>query len=148
MSYPSQSALPSTVSGIKRLAKSICRQDQIPHFQALDEVAQRCGYENYHHARRSLERAEAVSLFKHSHSIFLSAYWRDTSKKPVEAGRETLKIELPSPLLSFLLKHQCSSARNLEGFYIEYEDHIEMRSDADSQERARELLYRAAQSLQ
>jgi hypothetical protein len=148
MSYPSQSALPSTVSGIKRLAKAICRQDQIPHFQALDEVAQRCGYENYHHARRSLERAEAVSPFKHSHSIFLSAYWRDRSKKPVEAGLETLKIELPSPLLSFLLKHQCSSARNLEGFYIEYEDHIEMRSDADSQERARELLYRAALSLQ
>ncbi|MFC5694875.1 DUF5623 domain-containing protein [Pseudomonas sp. GCM10022186] len=148
MRHLPQSVLPSTLSGIKRLAKSISRQDQIPHFQALDVVAQRCGYENFHHARRTLERAEAFVPFKHSHSIFLSAYWRDASKKPVDAGLETLKIELPRPLLSFLLKHQCSSARNLEGFYIEYEDHVEMRSNADSQERARKLLYRAALTLQ
>lgn len=148
MRHLPQSVLPSTLSGFKRLAKSICRQDQIPHFQALDVVAQRCGYENYHHARRILERAEAVFPFKHSHCIFLSAYWRDASKKPVEAGLETLKIELPRPLLSFLLKHQCSSARNLEGFYIEYEDHLEMRSNVDSKLRAHEVLYRAALTLQ
>src|SRR5690606_20227695 len=70
------------------------------------------------------------------------------SKKPVEAGLETLRIELPRPLLSFLLKHQCGHARNLHGFYIEHEDHVELRSDVDSQERARELLYRAALALQ
>lgn len=148
MRHSPSSTLPSTLSGIKRLAKSISRQDQIPHFQALDVVAQRCGYENYHHARRTLERADTVYHFKQLHSIFLSAYWRDSSKKPVEAGLEILKIELPRPLLSFLLKHQCSNARNLNGFFIEYEDHIEMRSNADSQARARELLYRAALTLQ
>lgn len=148
MRHLPQSVLPSTLSGFKRLAKSICRKDQIPHSQALDVVAQRCGYENYHHARRILERAESVFPFKHSHSVFVSAYWRDTSKKPVEAGLETLEIELPRPLLSFLLKHQCSSAPNLEGFYMEYEDHLEMRSNLDSKSRARDSLYRAALTLQ
>ena len=148
MSHLSQSVLPSTIPGIKRLAKSTGRQNDIPHFPALDVVAQRCGYDSFHHARRALERSDTVVKAAVSYSIFLSAYWRDTQKKPVDAGLETLRIELPRPLTSFLKKHECGSARNLDGFFMEFEDHLEMRSNVDTQERARELLIRAALSLQ
>ncbi|QQE90096.1 DUF5623 domain-containing protein [Azotobacter chroococcum] len=143
-----QSVPPSTLPGIKRLAKSIRKQDQIPHLEALNKAAQSSGYENYHHARHVLERAMGPMPLKQSYSIYLSAYWSDMSTKPAAAGLETLRIELPKPLLSILQKHQCGSARNLEGFFIEFEDHLEMRANVDSQSRARELLYRAALTLQ
>jgi hypothetical protein len=149
MRHHSNSALPSTLSGIKRLAKAIGRQDEIPHTQALDRVAQICGYQNFHHARRALERVSANDQsLRSSFSIYLSAYWRDASTKPMTAGLETLQIELPNPLLSILQRHQCGSARNLEAFFIEFDDHLEMRPNVDSQARARELLYRAALTLQ
>ncbi|HBO4336431.1 TPA: DUF5623 domain-containing protein [Pseudomonas aeruginosa] len=149
MRHQSNSALPSSLPGLKRLAKSIGRQQEIPHFQALNQAAQNCGYQDYHHARRVLERLSAGDLSTPgSYSIYLSAYWHDTSTKPFRRGLETLKIELPSPLLAVVQKHQCGSARNLEAFYIEYEDHLEMRGNLESQVRARELLYRAALTLQ
>lgn len=138
-------ASPSTIDGIKRKAKSVGRQKQIPHLMALDVVAQQSGYESFHHARRSLQRTEDGPP---RHSIFISAYWRDTSTKPVSAGLEVLEIMLPRPLMHFLSKHQCSYARNLEGFFIEYSDHLEMRANTESQDRAKERLIRAALALQ
>lgn len=149
MRYQSNSARPSTVSGIKRMAKAIGRKDEVSHSKALDLAAQECGYESYHHARRALERLSSEDRpTQRSYSIYLSAYWRDQSKRPREAGLETLKVELRSPLWSILQKHQVGWTRNLEGYFIEYEDHLEMRGDVDSQLRARELLPRAALSLQ
>jgi hypothetical protein len=136
---------PSTIDGIKRKAKSIGRQNRIPYLMALDVVSQQSGYENFHHARRLLQRTEGGPP---RHSIFISAYWRDTSTKPASAGLEVLEIKLPRPLMQFLSKHQCSYARNLEGFFIEYSDHLEMRSNTESRERAKERLVRAALTLQ
>ena len=149
MRHHSNSALPSTLPGIKRLAKAIGKQDGIPHIQALDRAAEICGYQNYHHARRVLECMSANDQpLRSSFSIYLSAYWRDASTKPITAGLETLQIQLPKPLLSILKRHQCSSARNLEAFFMEFDDHLEMRPNVNSQARARELLYRAALTLQ
>lgn len=149
MRCPSDSARPSTVSGIKRLAKAIRRDNAVSYSTALDLAAQECGYENFHHGRRALQRLSSESpAIQRSYSIYLSIYWRDQTKQPREGGLETLKIELASPLRSILQKHQVNWARGLEGYFIEYEDHLEMRGDVDSQVRARELLYRAALSLQ
>lgn len=136
---------PSTIGGIKRKAKSVGRQKQIPYLMALDVVSQLSGYENFHHARRLLQRTDGGPQ---RHSIFISAYWRDTSTKPASAGLEVLEIKLPRPLMHFLSKHQCSYARNLEGFFIEYSDHLEMRLNTESRERAKERLIRAALALQ
>ncbi|EIU3494369.1 DUF5623 domain-containing protein [Pseudomonas aeruginosa] len=139
-----------SLKGIKRRAKALGKQQQIPHTQALNLAAQLEGYESFHHARRSIARTEA-SLPAHSrltYSIYLSAYWRDSSASPRKAGLETIKIELPRPLAEFLKRHQIHRARNLESFFLESEDHLEMRSNLDSQDRARELLQRAALTLQ
>ena len=42
---------PSTLEGIKRLAKSLKREQQIPHNKALDAAAVRAGYANFRHAQ-------------------------------------------------------------------------------------------------
>ncbi len=141
MPVQSTPARPSTLSGIKRLAKAIGRTQSISHTDALKLAAIECGFQSFHHARRALEKLGAT------YSIFLSAYWRDTTMHPKEAGLETLQIELPRPLMSIVAKHQVGWARNLDGFFMECDDHLEMRGDVGSQLRARELLNRAALTL-
>ena len=136
---------PSTLDGIKRKAKSIGRKTKIPHLAALDVSARHSGFENFHHARKAFESGQERNQL---HSIFLSAYWHDTSTKPSSAGLETLEIQLPKPLSSLLSKHQCSYAQNLQGFFVECSDHLEMRGNASSLDRAKELLIRAALALQ
>lgn len=136
---------PSTLDGIKRQAKVIGRRNQITHLAALDLSAKQSGFESFQHARKALHRGFRASQL---HSIFLSGYWRDSSIKPRSSGLEILEIKLPRPLLSFLSKHQSRFAQNLQGFFVEYSDHLEMRSTADSQARAKELLTRAALALQ
>lgn len=45
---------PSSLDGIKRLAKQLSRQKGIKHHLALDEAAKLAGYQNFKHAQRSL----------------------------------------------------------------------------------------------
>ncbi|MCW2097949.1 UNVERIFIED_ORG: hypothetical protein EDF86_1759 [Pseudomonas psychrophila] len=136
---------PSTLDGIKRKAKCIGRDTKISHLAALDVSARHSGYENFHHARKAIQSGQQEHLL---HSIFLSVYWHDTSTKAGAAGLEILEVQLPRPLSSFLSKRQCSYAQNLQGFFVEYSDHLEMRGNANSLERAKELLVRAALALQ
>lgn len=148
MEHSPQSVQPSTLAGISRLAKAIRKQDQITHLAALEIAAQRAGYQNYQHARHALNRDQAPLPSQLVHSIYLSAYWRDTSTKPRQSGLETIRIDLPRPLAEFLKRHQIHRARNLEGYFLASEDHLEMRSNLHSQEAARDFLHRAARSLQ
>ncbi|WP_409322636.1 DUF5623 domain-containing protein [Pseudomonas putida] len=134
----------STLSGIKRKAKSLRRDLKLLHHAALDASARLSGYESFLHAQRVLQREHRVPLY----STFVSVYWRDSTSKPGSSGLEILEVKLPRPLAEFLGKHQSASAQNLQGFFYEYADHLEMRSNADSQARARELMTRAALTLQ
>lgn len=137
---------PSNLDGIKRQAKRIERiNKELTHLAALDLVAKQSGYESYQHARKSLQAGLTTTL---KFSIFLSVYWRDSSTSPRSNGLEILEVKLPRPLLDFLSKRHCSYAQGLKAFFVESSDHLEMRSNADSQERAQELLRRAALSLQ
>ncbi|MDH4874416.1 hypothetical protein [Pseudomonas sp. BN515] len=45
---------PTTLVGIKRLAKTIKKAKGILHAQALDEAAKQAGYQNFRHAQRAL----------------------------------------------------------------------------------------------
>lgn len=47
---------PSTLRGIKRHAKQLKREKGLSHTDALNAAARECGYEDFHHARRSLKR--------------------------------------------------------------------------------------------
>ena len=45
---------PTTVTGIKRLAKTLKRDSAIPHHQALDDAAARAGFRDFQHARQEI----------------------------------------------------------------------------------------------
>lgn len=51
---------PSTLRGIRRKAKKLKREKNITHDEALHAVARECGFQDFHHARRSLERGLAT----------------------------------------------------------------------------------------
>lgn len=132
--------LPSTLDGIKRLARTIKRERGLPHHAALDEAARKAGYENVRHAQRVLEQTPTPSA---RHAVFLTAYWRDKGG----AGRETLRIELPVPLTQLATRAELRSGRNLHGFKLEYEDHLEQEVDAGSKVLAQGALEDAARTL-
>lgn len=50
----SNNRIPSSLEGIKRLAKKIRRQSSVPHTQALDVASRTAGFENFTHARKQL----------------------------------------------------------------------------------------------
>ena len=49
-----QAIRPTSLEGIKRLAKAIKSASGIPHHQALDEAARRANLQNFRHASRVL----------------------------------------------------------------------------------------------
>lgn len=140
--------LPKTIQGIKKRAKKIGMPGQ-KHTEALDIVAREMGYRDYRQAQHTLASSEGfLETNQTGYPVFLCAYWRDTNTTPRSAGHETLKVYLPRLMNDFVSKHQVTYARNLEGFRQEALDHLEMISNTSSQARARELLVRAALSLQ
>lgn len=130
---------PSTVDGIKRLAKTIKRERNIPHHLALDLAARKAGYQNIRHAQDQLAR-QTSALY----TAYLTAYWALRG----DAGRETLKIQLPKPMGDVVAHHQVNQAKNLRFFYLESTDHLERRIDVRSQEQAHQELFAAARTIQ
>jgi hypothetical protein len=45
---------PTTIDGIKRLARQIHKAGDIPHHEALELAAKQAGFENYRHALKRL----------------------------------------------------------------------------------------------
>ncbi|AOE83764.1 DUF5623 domain-containing protein [Pseudomonas sp. TCU-HL1] len=133
---------PSTVDGIKRLAKAIKREFGIPHTQALEEAAQKAGFQNFIHAKRAIAQTSSLSYV-----VYISAYWRDRQSTPVNAGRETMQVVLSKPLTDLVTSRQVHYCRNLKGFKLEAADHLERIQDTGSKERAVEELHRAADTL-
>ncbi|TBY68969.1 hypothetical protein E0H51_31685 [Rhizobium leguminosarum bv. viciae] len=54
---PTPKLRPSSIDGIKRLAKRIASEKPVKHTAALDEAARIAGYQTFLHAKRSLSRA-------------------------------------------------------------------------------------------
>lgn len=51
---PAEKPLPSTLEGLKKLAKRIKREDGHKHHEALEIAARRMGFTCYTHARKEL----------------------------------------------------------------------------------------------
>lgn len=147
---------PSTVDGIKQLAKKLKREHDITHTEALALASRQAGFENFVHARRRLTSSHLSAHLaavggQRVFPVFLSAHWfsshRANPKLGLRAGREILQVNLSRPLPQVVAKHRVSYARGLEGFRIEYDDHLEHLTDLPSIETARDVLIRAARSL-
>ena len=141
---------PSTVDGIKQLAKKIRRERNITHTQALEDASRQAGYENFVHAKRQLVEAGAPCNFP----VYLSVHWRAPTERNGEpeseglrAGREILRLDLNRPLPDVVAKHRVSSGRGLYKFRMEYKDHLEHLTNVQGQGGARKVLITAARSL-
>lgn len=137
---------PSTMDGIKRLAKTIKRERGIPHHAALDEAARAAGFQNIRHAQNRLAGAATPTF-----PVYLTAHWvvRGSLRgRRSTSGRETLTVHLPKPLTDVVTRHWVPLTRNLSGFRLESQDHLELKVDADSQANARRAILLAVRTLQ
>lgn len=153
---------PSSLDGLKKLAKKLKQERCIPHTEALELASRQSGYQSFVHARRSL--ADAIGgAAAASYPVFLTAHWYERRSGVINsrglnanapggaprrrAGRELLQVRLSRPLPSIVTKQRVGKARGLGTFVMEYDDHLEMHYLADSQQRARELLLLAERAL-
>lgn len=150
---------PSTVDGIKNLAKKIKREKNISHTEALDVASKQAGFETFVHARKALSAAIAQGLFP----VYLSIHWYDRRSGAINGsavndgaiggaprlhrGREVLQMNLSRPLPLVVAKHRVARARGLEAFVMEYVDHLEHPTLAESQASARGYLVKAERCL-
>lgn len=138
---------PSTIQGIKRLSKSIGRDQKVTHSKALDIAAQRAGFSSFRHAKNHLgtdsrsQTQREVAIFP----MWITAYWRD---KESRSGRETVCVSCRLPWGSVLKKSELSAARGLRGFRVDAADHLESRMDMVDQDAARREVCEAARTLQ
>ncbi|NTF17133.1 hypothetical protein G6L37_01645 [Agrobacterium rubi] len=86
--------IPTTIVGIKRLAKTISRRDAVSHMVACDRAARTAGFSNYRHAAKTLNaqiEARQTNLFASFVSLEdRSAWMKVLSHRPglyVVSGR-------------------------------------------------------------
>lgn len=134
---------PSSLAGIKRLAKSLKTERGIQHTQALDEAARCGGYQNFRHASSVLGAQESRQLSEHL--LFITAYWKDRNNG--NRGRETLTIRLSLPWADLITPTQFNNHRAFVNFRAEGPDHLARSTLTSSQSQARRLVCAAARTL-
>lgn len=137
---------PSTVLGIKRLAKSIKTQQSLQYVKALDEAAKIAGYQNFRHADAVLSGVYASPAPQPMHRLFITAYWK--ARDGAGSGRETLTITLSAPWLELISPAQLLNHRALRLFKKECIDHIVRKDVDDSQSGARSNICAAVRAFQ
>lgn len=142
----SEDIRPSTLDGIKRLAKAIKVERGVRHLQALDAAAQAAGYQNFRHAGNVLSGRPPTAPRRPRHRVYLTAYWKD--KESGGSGRETLSLELPYPWGELINPGQLENHRALVHFRAEGPDHLAREHLQRTQSEARRAVCAAARALQ
>lgn len=133
---------PSTIDGIKRLAKAIKRESGIAHHAALEEAARKAGFQNFLHATRAITRGS-----DQSYTAYVTVYWNDLRSEAPSSGRYTVEVQLTRPLSELLADGPKVGGAYLRNFRLEAPDHIEMKTDASSQVSAMQYLDQASFAL-
>lgn len=141
----SEAIRPSTLDGIKRLAKALKTERCIQHVRALDEAAQAAGFQNFRHASNALRAAPRPERPRPGHRIFLTAYWKD--REGGASGRETLTIWLSAPWGELITPLQFQNHRALVNFRAEGPDHLARVHLQRTQSEARRAVCAAARAL-
>lgn len=133
-------SMPSSLPGIKRLAKKIKAEEGTPHQISLNIAAQRSGFENYRHAYSSIKNAPSKVRM-----VYITSYWKSES----DSGRLTLGVPLNVSIAEFLSAAQVRyGTPRLVGFKLEFKDHIERIHDEANERQAREAAMEAASTMQ
>ena len=134
-----KSVRPSTIDGIKSLAKSLKRDNGIKHSEALDCAARAAGFSNFIHANRELGD-------RPRHFLWITARWFDHATK--ERGQETLKVAFDRPYAELVSPSQARNDRYLGNVRAEAPDHLVILSMSESIELARRHVCEVARTLQ
>lgn len=134
---------PTTLGGIKRLAKQIKKTDGVKYSDALERAAKVAGCENYPHAQRTLPAQKTAPFEPY---VLLTIYWCDKDRDR-QCGRETLRVELSRPLLEICEKHAFKYIRGFEELRMVADDHWVCDRIAHTQAYARGKLCKAERYL-
>lgn len=135
---------PSTIGGIKRLAKQIKKAKGVSYYKALDIAARNASFESFAHARNQLKNSNA---FKSNRRLFFTNYWYERKNIEYKAGREVLEIELSKPLLEIASKSELKNSSGLSWFRLASQDHLVDDHLNYSQEEARGKICKAVREL-
>lgn len=133
---------PSTIDGIKRLAKAIKRESGITYLAALEEAAGKAGFQNFLHATRAIAKSS-----DQNYTAYVTVYWNDRGPEAPSSGRYTTEVQLTRPLSELLADGLKVGGAYLRNFRLEAPDHIEMRTDAGSPISAMQYLDQARFTL-
>lgn len=92
-----QDVVPTTLIGVKRLAKSFASEQGMSHARALDAASQAAGFPDYRNARKAWASASSST---EGHCAFLSAGWRDKGQQ----GMVSLIAPIPFDLSTISTK--------------------------------------------
>ncbi|WP_245315606.1 DUF5623 domain-containing protein [Bradyrhizobium neotropicale] len=135
---------PSSIEGIKQLAKRFKKSDGIRYAAALDKAARVAGFQNYKHARR--QGGDGFAGPRPSTVLYISVLWRDRTTKVT--GCEVLPMQVDEPLDALVKPAQYKASRGLGRMRREGPDHLADTYTASSQEAAREAACEAARTIQ
>lgn len=138
---------PSTLAGIKRLAKRIKQERGLPHHEGLDLASQVGGYSNYPHAQRELGGAQASSStpIPQGFPLYISVQWRDQKGN---RGRETLFMSLSSSWEDLITRQQMEKLGKLRNLHSDGPYHLVRPPFSDSAELARQHAFQIGRVLQ
>lgn len=141
---------PSTLAGIKSLARTLKKERGLKHMEALDVASVRAGFQNLKHAQKELANTGSSNSSPNplsGYPLFLTCYWND--RRSGKSGRETLRIELPKPWAAIITPAQMKILpRGLAYFRNSGPDHLSRTAISDSQSNARGHVCAAARMMQ
>jgi hypothetical protein len=130
----------STIDGLKRFAKKLQREIGCPLHEAQDRAAKIGGFQNFTHARRSLERQLK------SYPVKIDDLWKEYL--PKERGSASVEVNLDMPMLQLIKAHNLYGY--LSGFALTKAGGLTGHPDCMVQQRDITVynIARAARSLQ
>jgi hypothetical protein len=137
---------PTSIVGIKRLARNIKGERGIPHHEALNVAARQAGFESFRHAqnRRPGEGPTAAKAARHR--LYLTGFWKDRDSGA--RGRETTWVDLSLPWSDLVTSAQMRNQRSLVRLVPEAADHFSYQYMFSSQSEARSALCAATRTFQ
>lgn len=136
---------PTSIVGIKRLAKAIKAELFIPHAQALNEAARRAGYESFRHADNKLSESGASLAASPRHRLYITGFWKDRDSGT--SGRETTWVDLSVAWTELVTRRQMLAQRSLVRLSPEAEDHLSYQYTFSSQSQARRAACAAVRTF-
>lgn len=148
MSKNTDTIHPTSFVGIKRLAKTVAKEQNLHLYQAQNLVAQRVGFSNFSHAQKYFAQGLPAPMAKapvSTYRVTISAAWRDTGAGL--GGTEEWWVDLSEPLAHLLSSTQMLNSSALGDLWAAGSDDLHFTHSSSSQGAARSKICKALRTL-